>query len=66
MDVFREYLKDRKYRDIERFFNEWKMTFHADGPFQNEQDLQLLSQKMTKPDDFMVRIINYSTDVLFS
>ena len=66
MDVFREYLKDRKYQDIERFFNEWKMTFHTDGPFQSEQDLQILSQKMTKPDDFMVRIINYSTDVLFS
>lgn len=54
MEVFREYLKD-KYQDIERFFNEWKMTFHSDGPFKTEQDLHFLSEKMTKPDDFMVR-----------
>jgi len=57
MDVFREYLKDKKYRDIERFFNEWKVTFHSDGPFKTEQGLQLLGEKMTKPDDFMVRTI---------
>lgn len=57
LDIFREYLKDKKYRDIERFFNEWKMTFHSDGPFKTEQDLQLLGEKMTKPDDFMVRTI---------
>ena len=57
MNVFREYLKDRKYQDIERFFNEWKMTFHSDGPFKTEQDLQHLDEKMTKPDDFMVRTI---------
>ena len=57
MDVFREYLEDKKYRDTERFFSEWKMTFQSDGPFKTEQDLQLLSEKMTKPDDFMVRII---------
>lgn len=57
MDVSREYLEDKKYRDTERFFSEWKMTFHSDGPFKTEQDLQLLSEKMTKPDDFMVRII---------
>ena len=55
MDVFREYLKDKKYPDIERFFNQWKMTFHSDGPFKTEQDLQLLDEQMTKPDDFMVR-----------
>lgn len=54
MEVFREYLKD-KYQDIERFFNEWKMTFHSDGSFKTEQDLHFLSEKMTKPDDFMVR-----------
>ena len=57
MDVFREYLKDKKYQDIERFFNEWKMTFHSDGPFNTEQDLQQVAEKMTKPDDFMVRTI---------
>lgn len=57
MDVFRRYLKGKKYRDIERFFNEWKMTFHSDGPFKTEQSLQFLGEKMTKPDDFMVRAI---------
>lgn len=31
------------------------MTFHSDGPFKTEQDLHFLSEKMTKPDDFMVR-----------
>ena len=61
MDVFREYLKDKKYRDIERFFNEWKMTFQSVGPFNTEQDLQLVREKMTKPDDFMVSNVLFSS-----
>lgn len=55
-EVFREYLRAMKHQDIERFFNEWKMTFTNDGPFKTEQDLRTLSKKMTKPDDFMVRM----------
>ncbi|KAJ7375152.1 hypothetical protein OS493_001890 [Desmophyllum pertusum] len=31
-EVFREYLEAMKHQDIERFFNEWKMTFTSDGP----------------------------------
>lgn len=43
-----------KYKDIERFFNEWKTTFKSDGPFTSEQDLGNLKKAMTDPDDFMV------------
>ena len=43
-----------KYKDIERFFNEWKITFERDGPFTSEQDLGNLETAMTDPDDFMV------------
>ena len=46
-----------KYKDIERFFNEWKMTFESDGPFTSEQDLGNLEKAMTDPDDFMVRTL---------
>ena len=53
-EVFREYLTS-KYDDIERFFNEWKMTFTSDGPFETQDDLRKIAKKMTNPDDFMVR-----------
>lgn len=53
-NVFREFLTAMKYKDIERFFNEWKMTFKSDGPFTSEQDLGNLEKAMTDPDDFMV------------
>ncbi|KAL9983122.1 hypothetical protein ACROYT_G005253 [Oculina patagonica] len=56
-DVFREYLRAMKYQDTERFFSEWKMTFHSDGPFKTEHDLRTLSEKMTKPDDFMTELL---------
>ena len=52
--VLREYLTT-KYDDIERFFNEWKMTFISDGPFEAQKDLDIIKKKMTNPDDFMVR-----------
>ena len=54
-DVFREYLNTTEYWNPERFFNEWQMTFQDDGPFETEEDLRILSEKMTKPDDFEVR-----------
>ena len=53
-EAFREFLIAMKYKDIERFFNEWKMTFESDGPFTSEQDLGNLEKAMTDPDDFMV------------
>lgn len=53
-NVFGEFLTAMKYKDIERFFNEWKMTFKSDGPFTSEQDLGNLEKAMTDPDDFMV------------
>lgn len=43
-----------KYKDINRFFNEWKMTFLSDGPFETQEELNAIKQKMTNPDDFMV------------
>ena len=43
-NVFREFLTAMKYKDIERFFNEWT----------SEQDLGNLEKAMTDPDDFMV------------
>ena len=52
--MFREFLIRGKHHDIERFFNEWKMTFTSDGPFKTEKDLSEISEKMTKPDHFMV------------
>ena len=54
-DVFREYLRTTEYQNTERFFNEWQMTFQDDGPFETEEDLRILSEKMTNPDDFKVR-----------
>lgn len=53
--MFREWLK-LQYSDIERFFNEWKMTFISDGPFNSEKELSDIKEKITKPDDFMVRV----------
>lgn len=54
-DVFREYLRTTDYQNTERFFNEWERTFQDDGPFETEEDLRILSEKMTNPDDFEVR-----------
>ena len=56
-EAFREFLRiayPGPEEDNERFFNEWKMTYKSDGPFNTENDLSLVSAKMTKPDDFMV------------
>lgn len=33
------------------------MTFLSDGPFETQEDLNAIKQKMTKPDDFMVSSI---------
>lgn len=52
--VLREYLTT-KYDDIERFFNEWEMTFTSDGPFEAQKDLDIIRKNMTNPDDFSVR-----------
>ena len=30
------------------------MTFLSDGPFETQEDLNVIKQKMTNPDDFMV------------
>jgi len=54
-EVFREWLK-LQYSDIERFFNEWKMTFISDGPFNSEKELSDIKEKITKPDDFMTEL----------
>lgn len=61
-NVFGEFLTAMKYKDIERFFNEWKMTFKSDGPFTSEQDLGNLEKAMTDPDDFMTSL--YIGDLL--
>ena len=63
-EVFRDFLTAKKYQDIKRFFNEWKMTFTSDGPFSSEQDLSALEKKMTKPDDFMVRTLKFTSSVI--
>lgn len=60
-EILREYLRD-KYRDVNRFFNEWKMTFLSDGPFETQEDLNAIKQKMTNPDDFMTEL--YIQDML--
>lgn len=56
-DAFREFLgtvypgwSDR----FESFFNEWKMTYTSDGPFETEHDRANINDKMTHPDDFQV------------
>lgn len=54
-DMCREYLK-AKYDDIERFFSEWEMTFTSDGPFETPEERSNITEKMTKPDDFMVSV----------
>ncbi|XP_058946236.1 uncharacterized protein [Pocillopora verrucosa] len=61
-NVFREFLTAMEYKDIERFFNEWKMTFKSDGPFTSEQDLGNLEKAMTDPNDFMTSL--YIGDLL--
>ncbi|KAK2558535.1 hypothetical protein P5673_019255 [Acropora cervicornis] len=60
-EILLEYLRD-KYKDINRFFNEWKMTFLSDGPFETQEDLNAIKQKMTNPDDFMTEL--YIQDML--
>jgi len=32
------------------------MTFISDGPFNSEKELSDIKEKITKPDDFMVRV----------
>ena len=64
-DVFREYLTATNHSNIERFFNEWKMTFRSDGPFETEEDQNELTQKITEPDDFMVRLLTLLAPLSF-
>lgn len=56
-DAFREFL-GTVYPDwsdrFESFFNEWKMTYTSDGPFETEHDRANINDKMTHPDDFQV------------
>lgn len=60
-EALREYLRT-KYEDIDRFLNEWKLTFLSDGPFETQEDLSSIKQKMTDPDDFMTGL--YIQDML--
>ena len=56
-DAFRDFL-GTVYPDwsdrFESFFNEWKMTYTSDGPFETEHDRANINDKMTHPDDFQV------------
>lgn len=63
-DMFREYLK-AKYDDIERFFSEWEMTFTSDGPFETPEERSNITEKMTKPDDFMVSVECHQYNLVF-
>ncbi|XP_073232650.1 uncharacterized protein [Porites lutea] len=64
-DAFREFL-GTVYPDwsdrFESFFNEWKMTYTSQGPFETEHDRANINDKMTHPDDFQTSL--YIEDML--